>query len=72
METISLKNKVAIVTGASKGIGKAIAIALAKEKAIVILAARNSELLADVKNTIIANSGTVESIPTDVTSENSV
>lgn len=47
-----LKGKVAIVTGASKGIGKAIAIALAKEGVQVVLAARNLELLLHVQNEI--------------------
>ena len=37
-----LKNKVAIVTGASRGIGKAIALAMAREGASVIIAARTT------------------------------
>jgi len=38
-----LKDKVAIVTGASRGIGKAIAIALAAEGAHVVVAARTEQ-----------------------------
>ncbi|MDQ3072373.1 MAG: SDR family oxidoreductase [Bacteroidota bacterium] len=44
----SLKNKVAIITGASSGIGKACAIALAKRGANVVLAARGSQKLEEV------------------------
>lgn len=42
---MKLKNKVAIVTGASKGIGKAIAISFAKEGASVVLASRSLAVL---------------------------
>jgi 3-oxoacyl-[acyl-carrier protein] reductase len=41
----TLSNKVAIVTGASRGIGQAIALKLASEGATVMLAGRNAELL---------------------------
>jgi 3-oxoacyl-[acyl-carrier protein] reductase len=41
----ALSNKVAIVTGASRGIGRAIALKLAEEGAAVMLAARDAELL---------------------------
>ncbi|QQE10903.1 3-oxoacyl-[acyl-carrier-protein] reductase [Planctomycetota bacterium] len=41
--------RVAIVTGASRGIGKAIAIALAKQDRHVVLVARNESLLNEVK-----------------------
>jgi NAD(P)-dependent dehydrogenase (short-subunit alcohol dehydrogenase family) len=45
-----LKTKVALVTGASSGMGKAIAIAFAQYGAKVILSSNNSEELADLQN----------------------
>ncbi len=42
---MSLEGQVAIVTGASKGIGKAIALSFAKEKMKVVLAARTKSEL---------------------------
>ncbi len=55
---LSLKDKVAFVTGASKGIGRAVAEGLAKEGANVVLTARNDEPLQVAANEIAAMSGT--------------
>jgi NADP-dependent 3-hydroxy acid dehydrogenase YdfG len=63
----SLKGKVAIVTGASAGIGAAIARALAREGARVVLAARRVKRLEGVKRQIEADGGEAFAIPTDVT-----
>lgn len=69
---MELNAKVAVVTGASKGIGSAIAQTLAREGARVVLAARNAALLQSVQQQIEASGGTAIAIPTDVTSEHSV
>ena len=50
----SVKGKVAIVTGGSKGIGRAIALALAEHGADVTIAARGEEALASTKREIEA------------------
>jgi 3-oxoacyl-[acyl-carrier protein] reductase len=50
----SLKNKVAIVTGASQGIGRETALALAEAGAKVAVAARNEVKLAALVNEIVA------------------
>jgi 3-oxoacyl-[acyl-carrier protein] reductase len=46
--SLSLSNKVAIVTGANRGIGRAIALKLAEEGAALMLVARDVELLREV------------------------
>lgn len=67
-----LKNKVAIVTGASSGIGNAIAKALAQEGTRVVLASRNEKELNQLKGDIEKAGGTAMVITTDVTSTKEV
>ena len=56
-----LENKVALVTGASRGIGRQIAITLASEGAYVIVNYNGSEAAAkEVVDTITANGGSAE------------
>ena len=61
-----LKNKVAIITGASRGVGKATALAFAGAGAKVVLAARTKQDLDTVANRIHTESGVARVIPTDV------
>ena len=62
----SLKDRVALVTGASQGIGRATAIALAQAGARVVAAARNAEKLAGVVAAITAAQGEAIAVPMDV------
>jgi len=66
---MSLKDKVALVTGGGSGIGKAIAKALLAEGCKVIINGRNEEKLNQAKSELGAN---VESIVCDVTDEGQV
>jgi NAD(P)-dependent dehydrogenase (short-subunit alcohol dehydrogenase family) len=61
--------KVALVTGASSGIGKATSIALAREGAKVGLTARRAEILKDIASSIEGDGGTAMPIAADVTRE---
>ena len=63
---LGLKGKVAIVTGASDGIGKATAIRLALEGARVAICARRPEPLEKVAGEIRAQGGEVFAQPTDM------
>ena len=63
---MQLTNKVAIVTGAGRGIGKAIAIAYAAEGAYVVIAARSEDQLNEVADEISANGGNVLAVPADL------
>lgn len=67
-----LKEKVAIVTGASAGIGKAIALCFAAEGARVVIAARRTELLECVARSITDEGGQALVQTTDVTHEDEV
>jgi NAD(P)-dependent dehydrogenase (short-subunit alcohol dehydrogenase family) len=61
-----LGGKVAVVTGAGQGLGRAIALRCAAEGAQVALAARSEELLAEVAEVIEKTGGRALAVPTDV------
>lgn len=65
----TLKDTTAVVTGASKGIGKSIAISLAKEGVHVVLAARHEKELLQVERQIRDAGGSCISVQTDVANE---
>ena len=67
-----LQDKVAIITGASKGIGRALALGYAREGAHVALAARTADLLERAAEEVRALGRRALPIPTDVTDEEAV
>ncbi len=68
LDRFKLDGEVAVVTGAGKGIGRAIAIGLAEAGANIALAARTADDLDDVAKTIEALGRKAIAVPTDVTS----
>jgi len=72
MQINNLKDKIVLVTGASRGIGKAISIAVARSGAEVILVARDEERLKEVKEEINHFNGKAIVIKTDFSKENEV
>src|SRR5471030_2172251 len=67
-----MSEKIALITGAGSGIGKASAIALAQEGFAVALVGRRAELLLAVERTIKEAGGAALAIPGDVTKESDV
>jgi NAD(P)-dependent dehydrogenase (short-subunit alcohol dehydrogenase family) len=70
--TLQLEGRVAIVTGASNGIGRGIAEALAAAGARTVLAARRTGKLEEVASAIRKAGGTALPVTTDVTREDQV
>jgi NAD(P)-dependent dehydrogenase (short-subunit alcohol dehydrogenase family) len=66
---VELKDKIALVTGASSGIGRATALSFAEAGARVALVGRNAEALAWVAGEIESRGGTPYAIAADVTKE---
>ncbi len=69
---VSGNGRVALVTGASQGIGRACALALAQAGTQVALAARNQEKLAEVSAEITAAGGEASIFALDIASEESI
>ena len=67
-----LKDRVAIVTGAGSGIGRAGAEIMAREGAFVVIADRNAAGAAETVGRIEATGGQAESRPTDVTDDDAL
>ncbi len=66
---MQLKDKVVLVTGASRGIGKAIALAFAAEGSALILSARQKDLLENVANEARRHAVEVETLAGDLHEE---
>ena len=62
---VDLKNRIALVTGASRGIGCSISLALARCGAHVVLSARTLSALQEVEKEIREGGGKVTAIPVD-------
>ena len=69
---MSSKGKVAIVTGAGSGIGKAVALALLKEGYSVALAGRRGDALDGTAKAAGADAARALAVPTDITKPDSV
>jgi NAD(P)-dependent dehydrogenase (short-subunit alcohol dehydrogenase family) len=67
--SFDLSNRVVLITGASSGIGKHLARRCAQSGAKVVLAARRTAMLEDVRDDIIAAGGEALAVPMDVADE---
>jgi gluconate 5-dehydrogenase len=72
LELFSLKGKVAIITGASRGLGRSMAIGLAGAGAHVVLVARDETKLREVEGLIVEDGGNATVVPIDLTNEDEI
>ena len=72
MSNQGLKGRIALVTGASKGLGRAMAIALAKHGAHLVLVARDKEKLNSVAQEVADAGSTADVFAADITKEDQV
>lgn len=72
MMQLELKGRVAVISGGSRGLGEAMAKALAEAGARIALVARDRERLQSVRGDILASGGDAEVFVADVTQEDAV
>ena len=72
MTDAALKGQVALVTGASRGIGAATAIALAAQGAHVVVTARSAKALEEVEQTIFDAGGSATIAPLDLVEDGAI
>jgi len=66
MGALTLKGRIAVVTGASRGIGRAAALALSKQGAHIIAVSRTQGALTDLDDDLKAHGGEATLVPLDV------
>lgn len=69
VETRTLAGRIALITGASRGIGQAIALRLAQAGVATVLAARTEQQLHEVAKAVCTSGAEALVVPTDVTSD---
>ena len=72
LEKLNLKNKTALVTGASRGLGRRFSTVLSTMGANVVLAARNKDKLKETEEIIKNANGECITVDIDVNSEESI
>ncbi len=68
----SLEGKVAIVSGAGRGIGRAISLMLAESRCRLVLTARTRQQLEEVKQEILGHGGEAIAVPADLTRDEDI